>query len=164
MFEGHERAVEFHVEMYFSLLCYIIAEINLILQKKKNPSSGKKAWRRSSKHLKFVVELNGVFQEVNMDEMLSAVQLSGTDSMSILSPHLLEAVRFPKLMRIFITVTCPSQSFYAMFAWSVFVGINIVIIMPGSCMSIWKDTILALFSWIREMPLTTFGTQSLFPS
>lgn len=86
MSEGHKRAVEFHVEMYLSLFCYIIAEINLILQKKETPSSGKKAWRRSLKLLQFVVEMNGVFQEVNMDEMLSAIQLSGTDSLSILSP------------------------------------------------------------------------------
>lgn len=41
--KGHKRAVAFDVEMYVSLLCYVIAEINLILHKKEIPPSGKKA-------------------------------------------------------------------------------------------------------------------------
>lgn len=47
-------------------------------------------------------------------------------------------------MRNFITVTCPSQSFYAIYAWGGFVRNIIIIIMLDNCVNIWKDTILAL--------------------
>lgn len=96
--EGHKRAVAFDVEMYMSLLCYVIAEVNLIFHKKEIPPSGKKACKalRCSKRLQFVMETNGVFQEVNTDEMLSAVQLSGSESLQICSPHLLDEVQFPE--------------------------------------------------------------------
>lgn len=43
MSKGLKRVVAFDVEMYVSLLCYVIAEINLVLHKKEIPLSGKKA-------------------------------------------------------------------------------------------------------------------------
>lgn len=45
MSEDHKRVVAFDVEMYVSLLCYVIAEINLILHKNEIHPSGKKACR-----------------------------------------------------------------------------------------------------------------------
>lgn len=41
--KGLKRVVAFDVEMYVSLLCYVIAEINLVLHKKEIPLSVKKA-------------------------------------------------------------------------------------------------------------------------
>lgn len=97
----------------------------------------------------FVLETNDVFQEGDTDEMLSAAQLSGSESLQGLLPHLLDAVQFLEAMRNLVTVICPSQRFYATFAWSVFVGISIILIVLANCISIWEDTVLALFSWIK---------------
>lgn len=95
--------------------------------------------------------------------MLSAAQLPGSESLERLLPHLLGAVQFLEAMRNFVTVICPSQRFYATFAWSVFVGISIILIISTNGISMWKDTILALVSWVKEMLLRISGTQSLLP-
>jgi len=50
--KGHKRVVVFDVEMYVSLLCYVIAEIDLILHKKEIPLSGKKACKALEEMLK----------------------------------------------------------------------------------------------------------------
>lgn len=97
----------------------------------------------------FVLETNDVFQEGDTDEMLSAAQLSGSESLQGLLPHLLDAVQFLEAMRNLVTVICASQRLYATFAWSVFVGISIILIVLANCISIWEDTVLALFSWIK---------------
>lgn len=95
--------------------------------------------------------------------MLSAAQLSGSESLQGLLPHLLDAVQFVETMRNFVTVTCPSQRFYATFAWSVFVWIRIILIILANGLSMGKDTILALVSWIKEMLLRISATQSPVP-
>lgn len=95
--------------------------------------------------------------------MLSAAQLPGSESLQGLLPHLLGAVQFLEAMRNFVTVICPSQRFYATFAWSVFVGISIILIISANGISMWKDTILALVSWVKKMLLRIPGTQSLLP-
>lgn len=74
-------------------------------------------------------------------------------------PHLLDAVQFLEAMRNFVTVTYPSQRFYLTFAWSGFVGISIILIILANGISMWKNTILALASWIKEMLLRTSGSQ-----
>lgn len=61
--------------------------------------------------------------------MLSAAQLSGSESLQGLLPHLLDAVQFLDAMRNSVSVICPSQRFYATFAWSVFVGISIILMI-----------------------------------
>lgn len=49
--------------------------------------------------------------------------------------------------------------FYSTFAWSGFVGISIILIILANGISMWKNTILALASWIKEMLLRTSGSQ-----
>lgn len=95
--------------------------------------------------------------------MLSAAQLSGSESLQGLLPHLLGAVQFLEAMRNFVSVICPSQRFYATFAWSVFLGISIILIIFANGISVWKDTILASVNWIKGMLLKISGTQSLLP-
>lgn len=57
----------------------------------------------------------------------------------------------------------PFTIFYATFAWSVFLGISIILIIFANGISLWKDTILASVNWIKGMLLKISGTQSLLP-
>lgn len=59
MSEGPKRVVAFDVEMYMSLLCYVIAEINLILHKKEIPPSGQKGCKALAEMFKALAICHG---------------------------------------------------------------------------------------------------------
>lgn len=103
-------------------------------------------WRRYLKHLQFIMEMNGIFQEVSVDEILFTVQLSGYTFTSF--------VRCCPISRVnegFCDCHLPFTKFlwYICMEW-IFLRISIIIVTFGNCTSVWKDSIFALLSWIRD--------------